>query len=102
MHILKEIYEFTRVNNLADSECDFSRTWLNKSARYYSMLKYTGRQPSFDALVRLSTNLQLRKSGYQKSQVKEIRSLGNSMEELDCRLQNALKARTISEAFALR
>lgn len=99
MHILKEIYEFTRVNNLADSECDFSRTWLNKSARYYSMIKYTGRQASFDALVRLSTNIQLRKNSYQKSKIAEMRLIGEKLEKLDDKLHRTLKARSISEAF---
>lgn len=101
MQIVKEIYEFTRANNLADNECDFSRKWLNKSARYYNMLKLTGRDASFDALIRLSTNLQLRKSAYKQSRIKEMQEIGNSIEAFDQKLHNVIKARTIAEAVFL-
>ncbi|SCA57519.1 hypothetical protein MTBPR1_60032 [Candidatus Terasakiella magnetica] len=100
MQIVKEIYEFTRANNLADNECDFSLKWLNKSARYYNMIKLTGRDASFDALIRLSTNLQLRQTAYKQSQIKEMQDIGNSIEAFDQKLHNVIKARTIAEAIS--
>lgn len=101
MKIVKEIYDFTRANNLAENECDFSRNWLNKSARYYNMLKLTGRDASFDALVRLSTNLQLRKASYQQSAIGEMRAISEQIEEYGIKLNNVMKARSIAEAFYL-
>jgi len=98
MQIVREIYEFTRANNLAENECDFSKNWLNKSRRYYNMIKLTGRNASFDALIRLSTNLQLRKSAYQQSQIKEVQLLAYEIQNYCEKLQNVMVARTIAES----
>ncbi|WP_419797696.1 MAG: DUF6626 family protein [Terasakiella sp.] len=102
MKLIEEIYEFIRANHLANSECDFSRNWLNKSSRYYNMIKLTGRDASFDTLIRLSTNLQLRKNVYLQSNIQEMRDMGGYIEALDMKIHNALKARSIAEAMSHR
>lgn len=71
--ILDEAYEHLKQHGLTDSHVDFSTRWLNKSARYMSMLRATGREPSLDTLVRLLANLKLHYDAFSQSQVNVIR-----------------------------
>jgi hypothetical protein len=55
--ILRETYRTLWKLNFVDNQCDFSEAWLNKSRRYYSMIRATGRKPSVDTLGRLAANV---------------------------------------------
>ena len=63
--VLEEAYMKLREQGLTSSNVDFSKRWLNKSARYMSMLRATGREPSLDTLARLLANLKLQYDSYQ-------------------------------------
>ncbi|MBE0533308.1 MAG: hypothetical protein IH626_21005 [Rhodospirillales bacterium] len=67
MDILQETYATLWKLDLVDNHCDFSEIWLNKSSRYYSMIRATGRKPSVDALGHLAANLKQRHDFYRDS-----------------------------------
>ena len=54
---VSEIYDTMRELGLTGSQVQFSTVWLGRSARYYSQLVATGRQPSVGALLGLSVRL---------------------------------------------
>ncbi len=73
MRFLDEILsELLRID-LVRNQCEFSTIWLNKSRRYFSMIKATGRPPSVDALGRLAANLKQRHEFYRTSKFGELR-----------------------------
>ena len=73
MDLLNETYSELKRLNMVFHQTDFSTNWLNKSPRYYSMIKATGREPSVDTLARLATNLKARHEIYRKSRLGELR-----------------------------
>ncbi|MBN4083165.1 hypothetical protein JYU08_00610 [bacterium AH-315-B06] len=71
--ILNEVYDELWERGFTGSYVDFSERWLNKSARYMSMLRASGRRPSVDTLARLVCNLKLHYDAYKDSQHHIIR-----------------------------
>ena len=62
MNILDKVFaEFCRVGAVR-SHNEFSRVWLKKSARYMSVIRATGKEPSIDALVRLAASINRHKT----------------------------------------
>lgn len=70
--ILNEVYEVLEKHGFTSSHNDFSKTWLNKSPRYMSMIRASGRQPSVDTLARLACNLKQRADLYENRRLDEI------------------------------
>ena len=58
MSLLNEAYGFLRRTGLVKSQEDFSKRFLHKSPRYYSMLKARDKQASVEALATLAARLQ--------------------------------------------
>lgn len=54
---VSEIYDSMRAMGLAGSQVQFSTVWLGRSARYYSQLIASGREPSVGALLGLANRL---------------------------------------------
>lgn len=54
---IDEIFEEVRAQGLTKSQVEFSRIWLGRSARYYSHLVATGREPGLATLCALSWRL---------------------------------------------
>ncbi len=73
LDILEETFCELKRFDLVNNHCDFSTTWLNKSRRYYSMIRSSGRDPSVDALGRLAANLKHRHELYKSSKFGELR-----------------------------
>ena len=73
MRILEEAFVELRRLDMVIHQTDFSRDWLNKSPRYYSMIRSSGREPSVDALGRLAANLKFRHQFYKTSKFGELR-----------------------------
>jgi len=65
--VLNEAYENLREQGFTNSYVDFSERWLNKSARYMSMLRASGRQPSVDTLARFVCNLKFHYDAFKNS-----------------------------------
>ena len=57
MEILEETYDELNQHGMVKSHCHFSVNWLNKSRRYFSMIRASHRDASVDALARLAANL---------------------------------------------
>ncbi len=75
--ILNEVYAVLKQNGFTSSHNHFSKTWLNKSPRYMSMIRASGREPSIDALARLACNLKQRKDLYEDRRMGEITFITN-------------------------
>lgn len=54
---IKDIYEAMRAEGLTNSQMEFSRIWLGRSARYYSHLMATQREPGLATLCGISWRL---------------------------------------------
>ena len=65
--VLNEAYDELWDKGFTKSYVDFSERWLNKSARYMSMLRASGRQPSVDTLARFVCNLKFNYDAFKKS-----------------------------------
>jgi len=71
--VLNEAYENLQQRGFTNSYVDFSERWLNKSAKYMSMLRASGRQPSVDTLARFVCNLKFHYDAYKDSQQSIVR-----------------------------
>ncbi len=58
MSLLNETYGFLKLNGLVKNQEDFSKRFLHKSPRYFSMLKASGKRASVEALATLAARLQ--------------------------------------------
>ena len=74
MEILDEVFIELKRFKMVETQTDFSTKWLNKSRRYYSMIKSSKREPSVDALGRLAANLKQRHDICKESRYGELRS----------------------------
>lgn len=54
---IKDIYEDMRIAGLTNSQMEFSRIWLGRSARYYSHLVAVGREPGLATLCGIAWRL---------------------------------------------
>ena len=94
MDILHEAYTALWELNIVDNHCDFSERWLNKSRRYYSMIRASGRNPSVDALGRLATNIKLRRDICRDSDHPRLRQktdrLSRLLEQVACELDHRI------------
>ncbi len=79
MDFLLETYKGLKQLRLVNNHCDFSTAWLNKSRRYYSMIRASGREPSLDTLARLLINL---KRHHEVCQASDYPFLTNKAEPL--------------------
>ncbi len=73
MDILEETYAVLEANGMVTSHCEFSLNFLNKSRRYFSMIRATERDASVDALARLAANLKQRTDLCRESRLGELR-----------------------------
>ncbi len=51
--VVTDAYQRLRKNNLVQSQYDFSRNWLHRSAGYYGYLKSSGSEPTADTVLTL-------------------------------------------------
>ncbi len=77
------IYNTLMEMGLARSQCDFSRTWLGRSRRYYSYLLATDKAPPLDIRVGLATRLEivadiLRGAGHDRA-AGELQAIATAM-----------------------
>jgi len=93
--ILQETYTALWQLDLVDNHCDFSETWLNKSPRYYSMIRATGRKPSVDALGRLAANLERRHDFYRNSHHGFLRERADCLSPVVARVWTEFNSRTL-------
>ena len=94
---LAEAYSELKRFNMAFHQTDFSTEWLNKSPRYYSMIKATGREPSVDALARLATNLKARHEVYRTSRYGELRQRAEWLHPLVRRVWTEMYNKALQE-----
>ena len=73
MEILDEVFTELKRFNLVKNQCEFSTRWLNKSRRYYSMIRSSDHEPSVDALGRLAANLKQSHDICKESKYGELR-----------------------------
>lgn len=73
MNVLEETLEELRNLEMVGSQSDYSTRWLNKSPRYFSMMKATRKKPSVDVLGRLAANLKQCHEVYRTSKFGELR-----------------------------
>ncbi len=78
MDIIEEINQTLKEQKLIKNDDDFSSCWLHKSDRYYSMIKSTGRDISFEALSTLAMRLKqlcerMEQQGFKNKQQQLIR-----------------------------
>lgn len=76
---IKDIYEDMRATGLTNSQMEFSRIWLGRSARYYSHLVAVGREPGLATLLAIAWRLKRMRLGeyptlleFQRKLAKEI------------------------------
>ena len=73
MDILNEVYDELKGRGLVSSHNEFSVKWLNKSARYMSMIRASEQEVTLDALGRLAANLKLRNDACKTSRYGTLR-----------------------------
>ena len=101
MEILDEaFYELNRFE-LASNHCHFSTEWLNKSPRYYSMIRSSGREPSVDALVRLAANLKARHEMYRTSRLGMLRERAEWIYPLTKKVWTKMYERALPESVSM-
>ena len=99
MAVLQEAYEELRRQKLVFHQTDFSTNWLNKSPRYFSMIKATRREPSVDTLARLATNLKARHEIYRTSRFGELREQAEWLHPLVRRVWTEMYEKALQESF---
>lgn len=82
MQILEETYDVLEANGLVQNHCEFSTRFLNKSRRYFSMIRSSERDASVDALARLAANLKHYTDTCRESRYGEIRERKEILEPL--------------------
>lgn len=82
MSIIIEAFEELQKHGFTKSQVDFSKNWLSKSPRYYSMMKATGKEPSVDVLARLACKLKQRKDLYEGPYVHKMPQITNWLNPL--------------------
>ncbi|MDC1213871.1 hypothetical protein N8000_05290 [Rhodospirillales bacterium] len=101
--ILNETYQQLLQLGLVHSHNEFSKRWLNKSARYMSMLRATGREPSLDTLVRLLANLKLQYDSYRTCRVSVFQQRADDIKlilnQINKELLATAQARTVKDYF---
>jgi hypothetical protein len=73
MEILDEVFNELLRLDMVKNQIDFSTQFLNKSCRYYSMIRSSDHEPSVDALGRLAANLKQRHDICKESKFGELR-----------------------------
>jgi hypothetical protein len=82
MQILEETYDVLEANGLVQNHSEFSTKFLNKSRRYFAMIRCSERDASVDALARLAANLKHYTDTCRESRYGEIRQRKEILEPL--------------------
>lgn len=73
MDIVEDTYAMLEANGLIENHSDFSVKFLNKSRRYFSMVRASDRDASVDTLVKLAANLKRHIDVCKNSNYGEVR-----------------------------
>jgi len=93
--ILDEAFNELKRLGFTGNQCQFSEDWLNKSPRYFSMCKSTGREPSIDALGRLAANLKFRHDHFKTNKLGDLRLRAEQIHPIVKRVWAALYHRAL-------
>ena len=95
MNILNEAFRFLARVGVVNSQEEFSSRFLNKSPRYYAMLKATGREPSVEAVASLASRMVDLGRSLQASKYGNILNEGEAAEKLSQKLWNTVYRRSL-------
>jgi len=99
MQLIEEIYDELKRKGLTNNHCDFSVKWLNKSKRYMSMLRASGRDASIDAMAKLAVNLKQHTDVCSESKYGELRQKAIWLHPITQKIWTALYKQTLAERF---
>ena len=102
MNILNEAFEFLTTVGVVNSQEEFSSRFLNKSPRYYAMLKATGREPSVEALASLAARMVDLGKNLKASRYGNILNEGETAEKLSQNLWNKVYRQSLARGPHVR
>ena len=102
MNILNEAFEFLTTVGVVNSQEEFSSRFLNKSPRYYAMLKATGREPSVEALATLASRMVDVGRNLKASRYGNILNDGAIAERLSEKLWNTVYRKSLARGPHVR
>ena len=80
--IIHEIVEKMMNLGLFESQYDLSQYWFNRGQSYVSSMKCRKRQPSTEALLMLTSRLEITAQQFSQSEYQSIRAKGQGMKLL--------------------
>ncbi|MGB0683723.1 MAG: DUF6626 family protein [Magnetovibrionaceae bacterium] len=95
MDILNEVYDELHCRGMVSSHNEFSVKWLNKSARYMSMIRASDQEVTLDTLGRLAANLKVRNDACKSSRYGELREKVVWLQPLTNKVWTALYHRAL-------
>lgn len=95
MNILNEAFEFLTGVGVVTSQEAFSKRFLGKSLRYYSMIKSTGREPSVEAVATLASRMVDIGRNLKASRYGNILNDGETAEKMAEKLWNAVYRKSL-------
>ena len=94
-----EVFPELKRFNLVENQCEFSTQWLNKSRRYYSMIRSSDHEPSVDALGRLAANLKQKHDTCKQSKFGELRLKAEWIYPLTTKVWTAFYKKALERHF---
>ena len=102
MNILNETFEFLIGVGVVTSQEEFSSRFLNKSRRYFSMIKCTGREPSVEAIATLASRMVDLSRNLKSSRYGNILNEGETAERLSQKLWNTVYRQSLARSAHVR
>ena len=97
MNILEEAYSELERDGIVTNQCAFSVHWLNKSRRYFSMIRAShDRDASLAALSSLAANLKYHTDTCRESRLGELRQKADWLYPLTQKVWTALYKKALT------
>jgi len=91
MTLIEQIYEELKENKITKNNEDFSIRFLNRSPKYYSVIKHKNLEANNEILVNLANKLE------QLNFIRSKYSNNNKCEHIEKQIANELASRTITK-----
>ncbi len=96
--LIQETYHLLKKERLITTKAEFSTQWLNKSSRYYSMLRSSKRDISVEAMATLAARLEVAAQRLQVHRLSSDDKTNQAIEFLAWRVTMAIRDRVLGSS----
>ena len=93
--LIQETYHLLKKERLITTKAEFSTQWLNKSSRYYSMLRSSKRDISVEAMATLAARLEVTAQRLQVHRLSSDRKTTQAIGYLARKVSMAIRDRVL-------